>query len=138
MKVTVMSREAAKRHSYKIADKKYIIISITTPGDDINHFNDNPQIARIFRMSFYDITRDEGDIKAPTIEDVKLIKKVVDYAKSNDYDIVVHCDAGVSRSAATAMAIEEYLEMEDTIRPNPLYHPNYTVYDCVKAVLNEK
>ena len=125
-----MSRQEAKKISYSLKET-CAIISIYTPYDEPNKFANNPYIKRIFRMSFFDITKDEGEIKAPCKKDFEGLKSFVDWAVSNFELLIVHCDAGISRSAGTAMAIEDYLCVKNTIRGNNRYCPNYTVYDNV-------
>lgn len=47
---------------------------------------------------------------------------------------IVHCAAGISRSAGVAAALSEYLGLHEKIFGNPNYYPNRLVY---KLSLNE-
>ena len=100
MEIIVMNRRDARKYSYTV-QKSCAIISIHTPWDGPNWFAKNPHIKRIHTMSFYDITHDEKDIKAPCREDFKGLKEFVDSIKDKVELLIVHCDAGRSRSAAT-------------------------------------
>lgn len=55
-------------------------------------------------------------------------------------EIIVHCDAGISRSAGIAGAILKYLTGDDTqIFDNPYYHPNMWCYrKTLNALMNNK
>ena len=63
-------------------------------------------------------------------------QKVCDFVKANDnVDIIVHCDAGISRSAGVAAAIMKYLTGSDMeIFKNGKYQPNMW---CYRKVLSK-
>ena len=68
-KFTVLSREAARKYSYKIIEQKTIIISITDVGSMPNKFCNNPSIVAICRVSFNDV--EKGQTNCITKEDAQ-------------------------------------------------------------------
>lgn len=65
-------------------------------------------------------------------EDGAKIKEFVERHK--DVDIIVHCDAGISRSSGIAAAILKYLTGDDSaIFDDPKYYPNML---CYRKTLN--
>lgn len=117
-----------------IADsKKYnqntAIISITEPNQEDVVFAENPFIKALFRMKFYDIEREYGKVKPAQQSDFKGLKEFVDsLSELNIKQLVVHCAAGISRSAAVAAAINEYANLGKHIWDCPSYFPNGHVY----------
>ena len=110
----------------KILNKPTVIISIISKFDNEVKFANNNNIVDIFRMSFNDLDKDINNAKAPVQEDFTGLKTFVD--KYKDYDIIVHCAAGVSRSAGTALAICQYLDIKTNIDTSPNYIPNRLCY----------
>lgn len=110
----------------KTFKNKTSIISITCPDDDNVIFADNPNIISVFRMKFNDVTSEEYGIPVPVQDNFNGLKAFVDTLTCDD--LVVHCGAGVSRSAAVAAAINDYLELGYNIFGNINYHPNHLVY----------
>lgn len=134
MYINVFSRKNAIKFSHICTDN-IIIISISTPNDNTPVFANNPHIKDIFRMSFYDITYDVPEYNAPKEHDFIGLKHFIDMHKNNIDGIIVHCDAGISRSAGCAMAIAEYINCENVVKNSHKFRPNYTVYDCTRKEL---
>ena len=75
-------------------------------------------------------------IVGPKQDDFNGLKKFIDMNATNDIvEIVVHCGAGVSRSAGTALAIAEYLGIDNDIQSNPNFNPNLWVSKLVRNEL---
>ena len=102
----------------------YIIVSIT----DIRNEEDCPVVFRpiknlkaVFRIPFIDLAADKLDPNIPIKEQTGLdlpvfsekeahkIKQIGDFAKEHGYHILVHCEAGVSRSQAVGACLELYV-----------------------------
>jgi len=140
MKIIVMSREKARRWSYEAYDKvPTAIISITDPHSPINRFacegmTDAPNgIQAVLRLQFADVNRGSPD--CITAEDAEKVVKFVNEQKDKVQRLIVHCEAGQSRSAGVAAAILKYLTGSDTqIYDDPKYTPNST---CYREVLNK-
>ena len=62
----------------------------------------------------------------------KKILELVEREKNNVYHIICVCDAGISRSSATAAAISKILYNDDTfVFDNPRYLPNSHIYSTI-------
>ena len=135
MEFKVYSRNKAKKESYKL-DKPTIIISITDPDKNLNTFANNPNIIAICRLQFDDT---DPDIKlkyevlmAP--KDASKIKDFVEAYKDKAELLIVHCEAGISRSAGVMAAIQKYLIGDDSaIFNSRRFCPNM---HCYKLTLN--
>lgn len=134
MKFEVMSRQNAKRYSFKKHDEKSIIISITNVDleDVIFNRNINNGIIDILRLKFDDV--EKGEINCIIESDVKQIVKFINKYKNIVDKIIVHCEAGVSRSSGVCGAIMKAIQGDDwDIFNNPKFCPNMT---CYRIVLN--
>lgn len=129
----VLSRSGAIAYSFKKEIPKTAIISISDSYDSWPHFNKNQNILRVLYLKFDDV--EKGEPNCITSEDAKKIAKFVNSLNKNTEQIIVHCGAGVSRSAGVCAAIMKYLTGDDSeIFDNPKYCPNMT---CYRTVLNE-
>lgn len=111
------------------------VISITDPGQPLADIKLGKAVKSIFRLSFYDLNTDftsrDKSVFYPAAkeEDVIGLKEFVDSFQENGITtLIIHCGAGISRSAGVAAAVEEYLGLPNTIWRNDLYEPNYHVY----------
>ena len=128
----VLSRSGAIAYSYKQNIPKTEIISISDAYDSYPHFNDNQKFSRILYLKFDDV--EKGEPNCITTEDAKKIVKFINTVNKDIEQIIVHCGAGVSRSAGVCAAIMKYLTGDDSeIFDNPKYCPNMT---CYRTVLN--
>ena len=130
MEFEVLSRSNAKRLSYKPNIKDCIIISITDLGSNPNQFAANPHIKDVLKLQFDDV--DYSDDNCITQEDGK---KIIDFVNRyvNKVDkVIVHCEAGVSRSAGVCAALMHIINGNDNpIFDNPKFCPNMTCYRTV-------
>lgn len=121
--VTVLSREDAIRQADSF-EKDICVISIVTPGEKAVQFP-----CDTLHVSFYDTTESIGI----SIADAVQIKDFVnqELAKGIKH-LVVHCDAGVSRSAGVAAAISKAIGQDESeILDNPNYFINARCYAYV-------
>ena len=128
-KFTVLSREAARQYSYKHIGEKTIIISITDVASLPNKFCSNVDIVAVCRVSFDDV--EKGQMNCITKEDAQ---KILDFMeKHNDVNnVIVHCEAGISRSAGVCAALMWIFNGSDMdIFSNPKFKPNMTAYRTV-------
>lgn len=130
--IIVMSEHEAISYAQK-ATVPSAIISITTLTADDIRFASNENIRYIFHMHFNDLETDyarHGYVyKAPVAENMKGLKKAVDRIFKMDVEkIIVHCAAGISRSAAVAQAISDYKNLGYNLWANHRYCPNRLVY----------
>lgn len=132
MKCSVLSRSRAKALSYSHLSEPLIIISITDPDSNPVIFAGNEQIKSILRLSFNDV--DSGCFGAMNEKDADSIVSFCSrYLPQTD--LLVHCEAGVSRSAGVCAAILKWYEDDDKqIFGNACYSPNMHCYrEVLKA-----
>lgn len=136
MKILVMSRAEI--------EKKYLQFSIPTAIISIRCFTDKtlPKISLtdyvtdILFLRFDDLEATDKYKTFMTYEDAEAVRDFVQKVKDKVEQIVVHCDAGVSRSAGVAAAIGKYLNDDDMfIFGRPRYAPNKTCYQRTLSAL---
>lgn len=106
MQVIYMSRLEAERFDN---DKNYIIISITDPNQPVAQLEKSNNCNGILRQKFYDI---DVPVKGYKLMDSYQADEIATFVKNHkDFVdiIIVHCEAGISRSAGIAMAINEWI-----------------------------
>ena len=130
----VMSRSDARRYTYRPRINKLGIISITDPDKEnaIFNFEHSSGIKTICRVKFAD--EEAGHPQCITEQDAQTIAQWVIVQSGNIDEIIVHCEAGICRSAGVCAAIQKWMMNDDSaIFTNPKYTPNMT---CYRAVLN--
>lgn len=135
MKVTVRSREGAIVYPY---DPNTILISIESPlATYSREIPDHPNIVEKLTLKFHDIEEvlkdTDGNVYNPmSVEQAHEIVEFVGKHYNNIENIVVHCDAGISRSSGVAGAIlKHYFGDDSQIFDNPRYMPNMHCYRLV-------
>lgn len=154
----VMSRRSAEEYSHRAHMENSIIVSISDSYDFFPKFKrmKSNGIKDILNLSFDDVQlpsgaseryiwkKDEG-LLFDTLDNTPYVvisdedaKKIVSFIKKW-YDkvdtIIVHCNAGISRSSGVCAAIMKAMTGDDSqIFNNPRYLPNTT---CYKKVLEE-
>lgn len=129
----VMSRNAVKRYCYKQVPPGTIIISISDVSLTPLIFPKNSNVIDILKIQFDDV--DRGELNCITKDDAE---KIASFVKRHldAKNIIVNCEAGVSRSAGCCAAIMYWLYRDDSqIFDNPRYCPNMTVYRAVLEAL---
>jgi predicted protein tyrosine phosphatase len=115
------------------------LISITDPDGSTLPRSIVNKFKNALEISFWDVEEDFCSYTVITPEQGSDIKKFI-----NENDIfLVHCEAGISRSAGVAKAIEcikwfngdvyeyETSSRDNSIRNHQRYSPNYTVFKTV-------
>lgn len=131
MNYTVLSKSKAKALSYQKLLNPTVIISITDIDSKKVVFAKNSQIKAVLHLSFDDV---ENDLfRAMTCDDAeKIVAFCLKWLPKTD--LIVHCEAGVSRSAGVCAAILKRYEGSDTmIFDNPHFRPNM---HCYRRVLD--
>ena len=140
MNIKVMSRAEAVRFTHRNVamnndntKNHYFIISISNKFDETPLFAADPDCKGICYLNFDDVEKGEKNcISEYDVENlmyflVKAFKK-----NPNVENIIVHCQAGQSRSAGMAAALLKFYNGDDwEIFNNPRYTPNMTVYRMV-------
>lgn len=132
MRILVCNREIAENIEIP---ERHIMISISGPGD-LAKLPENPRRMDLLRLEFYDLSSPLEGYQIFT-EDMaaKVWRFVKQYAVDKNILIVVHCDAGLSRSPAIAAAIAKHYFGNDSHFFNR-YLPNSLVYRIMLNVIN--
>ncbi len=143
MNVTVMSRKNAIRYCGQKNPEPTVMISIS---DSRMAYDDEPfastenGIVDILRLSFSDADGKGLDVYGNPVEESDLMtdedaRNVAAFVDAHrDVRILVHCDAGISRSAGVAAAILKYYTGDDSkIFKGGWYYPNMW---CYRKTLN--
>lgn len=137
MEFYVYSRQKAKSESYRLKVPT-LIISITDPLSTLNTFAQNRNIVSICRVQFDDVTRENAgpDDILMRVQDAQKIRDYVRAYADKVECIIVHCEAGISRSAGVMAAIQKYLLGDDSeIFNSNLYLPNEHCYRLMTSAL---
>lgn len=114
MYIEVMNRRDATRLCYKPSSgRKISMISIFTPGDE---YQSGPVVRNgvkaLLTVGFCDVSEDSPETPAITQEDADKIAQFILYRVSKGCDdFIIHCDAGMSRSAGVARAMELFFNV---------------------------
>lgn len=135
MKIVVCSRGMAKRTvlDYLKSYSKIAVISICDTDRENPHFISG---VKVCNLQFDDV--DSGE-NCMTESDALKICDFVNFITLHNYDVlIVHCEAGISRSSGVAAAIMKYIYNDDwEIFNNKLYYPNMFCYKLVLETFNE-
>ena len=157
MQFEVMSRRDAVKYTKREHKESSIIISISDSYDFFPNFDNRHDngVKSILNLSFDDVQELTGESKRYLKKDEGIIfdnltgvsynliskddaTKIVNFVlawKDKVDKIIVHCNAGISRSSGVCAAIMKALTGSDKeIFNNPRYYPNTT---CYKKVLEE-
>lgn len=132
MEFKIMSREKAKKFSYSNIELSTVIVSITDFGSLPVTFSRNGNIKAVLNLQFNDV--DCGEENCMTKEDaVKIISFINTYLQDIE-QIIVQCEAGVSRSAGVCAALMLIITGSDnSVFDNPAFVPNRY---CYRLILN--
>ena len=138
MRITVMSRTDAIIYCYKTHENKTVMISISDPYMEYEHSpfcTEENNIVAILPLCFADADKPGYDVYGRTAGISDLMKdedgrKIAAFLKQYpDTEVIVHCDAGISRSAGVAAAILKYFTGDDsTIFDSARFYPNMWCY----------
>jgi predicted protein tyrosine phosphatase len=121
-----------------IGDEPYLMVSITdpVPHGEPAKLQDDPNRVGLVRVEFHDIQEPTDGAALMTELHARAIWQAVQAATCEL--VVVHCEAGVSRSVSVAYAIDD--EFDVSMRPqiwneaDYVPPPNRWVYDVMKRV----
>lgn len=139
--VKVNTRLSACMYCQEKQEIDTIMISISTPNKKykIAPFCSNEnKVKDILRLTFSDVDRDRDNEIAMKYRDGVAIANFLKNNKEINH-IIVHCDAGTSRSAGVAGAILRYFNRDDNqIFNNGRYIPNMNCYRVtLEGLVNE-
>lgn len=141
MNVSVMSRDSAIRYCYKKHDAQTVMISISDPYiqyPNAPFCSKENNVVAILRLRFTDADKPGKDVYGRDVTendlisdwDAERIKSLLN--RYQDTEIIVHCDAGISRSSGVAAAILKAATGDDSIIfDTPRFRPNMRCYRTV-------
>lgn len=146
MKWAVFSRREMQRYAWQEHNETSIVISINSSCElflEIPRKSKNG-IKKLLSLSFDDVDKKQyddmiedgyGSVVLMSEQDAARIVSFVKKHKDSVDGIIVHCDAGVSRSAGVMAAIMKWLTGDDSkIFSDLRFCPNMW---CYRLVLNE-
>ncbi len=129
MEIVIMNRSDARSESFRKNRPDTAIISITDHRLENNAFAKSPWIKATLKLKFDDVVADGVFGLCITDGDAESIRQFVEKVKDKVKRIIVHCEAGISRSAGVAAALMKVLNGDDmAVFRSKLYCPNMTCY----------
>ena len=129
-KFVVSSRLGLSKIDYK--NLKYIVVSITDPYDNAAYIQKREGLKGVIRNEFYDIEWENySGFQTITDEQAARIVWFVNKHYNNVDMIVIHCEAGISRSSGAAAALSLLIEGKDAFTGEKKYLPNGLVYSKI-------
>lgn len=108
----------------------HVVISITSGPEDLARLRRNEQCRGVLRLHFPDADVASAQFPEAVLfapDHARMVWEFV-LAHRDVERIVVHCDAGVSRSPAVAAALGRVLNGDDAVYFAGRYRPNMRVY----------
>lgn len=108
MKIHVSDRQRVEKLISRLTGK-IAIISITDPDEPVVFY----RYTNVLRLQFHDFNQIWPQLTKRTYFNESMAEQIVDFVENNKTvdDLIVHCEAGISRSPAVAAAICEYLNI---------------------------
>lgn len=130
-KIEILSREECLNYISNKLETDCVVISINDTGFTTN-FKENIRIRDILSLTFDDITLDIDGCTLFNKSISKEIKSFIDSYKQTVTQFIIHCTAGISRSAAVGFVISKYLNGDDTyLFETGRYIPNKLIYETM-------
>lgn len=152
LNIKVMGYREAIDYVYSVngfnSTKPFAIISIQEMDTELMPIKFKPagKCKLALNIHFSDVTNDrvyreaiksgrhKNELKIMNLNDAKRIKSLVDKAEEDNEieELIIHCHAGISRSAAVAAALCKVHGIDDsTYFTQSRYSPNMYVYDKI-------
>jgi len=148
MYFTVINRYTASQSAtYKDITVPFIVVSISSHEEPTCDIPDHDQLLEVLYLKFDDKSYETQEtlvhyerVAYPiTKEDAEKLLQFIETYKNKVNDIIVHCEAGISRSTGTALALSEILN--ETNQPEKfiqslcgLQHANKLVRDLILKI----
>lgn len=133
-KFLIMDRVDAVQYCQEQHKEKAALISINSCGQRparITKTQENGVIS-VLRLFFDDVVIGQNSFDEDHAES---IIRFVDAWRDSADVLLVHCDAGVSRSAAVCAAAKRYLGVDDMdVFRSTQYEPNHLVYTTIRKI----
>lgn len=148
MRIDIMSRREVCWYCEEPHDEPCVMISISDPRmwyDSAPFVSSENKVVDILELMFSDADKPGLDVygNEAGVEDLMSdedARRVAEFvAKYRGENIIVHCDAGISRLAGVATAIMKHLSGDDSrIFDSSRWHPNMWCYRKTLNALHEK
>ena len=137
--IKIFSRQAIERACAANPFAPVAIISITDVSEPLANIPANYNIRCCLRLQFEDVFEDEaGAMCQADADDIAEFVYDIDENHIEADEIWIHCEGGVSRSAAVAAAISKHLYGDDMwVFQNPNYYPNLWVNKLTTEALGD-
>ena len=138
--IKIFSRQAIEKACAANPVVPVAIISITDIFEPLANIPANYNIRCCLRLQFDDVFEDEaGAMCQADADDIAEFVYDIDENHIEADEIWIHCEGGVSRSAAVAAAISKHLFGDDMwVFSNPAYYPNMWVNKLVTEALGDE
>jgi protein-tyrosine phosphatase len=124
-----MSRNKIIEYSQHEHDDAIAVVSISDPYRENPYLLNNPRNGILYLLQLQFTDADIGQTDCITDKQANEVAGFVNDVKDKVNRIIVHCQAGVSRSAGVAAAIMKYVNGNDwDVFDNAKYRPNMTCY----------
>jgi predicted protein tyrosine phosphatase len=122
MEISVLPRFIVERGF--CSEYPYVLISITDPRQTPANLPEDPYRKDVLRLEFHDLT--EPLPGYPEVFAEEHAQKIVTFLRDVPWDthVIVHCEAGVSRSAGVAAGIAQWRNCDKEQFYKHPYHPN--------------
>tara|TARA_Y100000034_G_scaffold78539_1_gene94388 strand:+ start:438 stop:980 length:543 start_codon:yes stop_codon:yes gene_type:complete len=135
-KIVVLPRSAAQDIA---PDKPWALIGITDTGAPPIELKDEENLIDNIHLAFDDVEFQYAKMVSMVPINEGQAQSIADFVAKN-WDkaelMVVHCNAGISRSSAVGKAISEVYQPDYAHYFDDFYSPNLAVYQTVMGVLN--
>ena len=130
----------AAYHNRPFGTEDYIIISITDykrKEDCPVIFQPTGRLKEVYRVPFIDIPEVDLDptqtvfeqtgldLPVFSLEEARMIRKIGERARDKGYNILIHCEAGASRSQAMGACLELYLNQDPSMVETRIHSGNF-------------
>lgn len=130
----------AAYHNRPFGTEDYIIISITDykcEEDCPVIFQPTGRLKEVYRVPFIDIPEVDLDptqtvfeqtwldLPVFSLEEARMIRKIGGRARDKGYNILIHCEAGVSRSQAMGACLKLYLNQDPSMVETRIHSGNF-------------
>lgn len=130
-KVDIFSRDECINFTNKKLNSDCVIISINDSGCR-TEFKDNERVIDILPLTFDDLTIEIEGFSLFNKSISNEITAFVDTYKATINHFIVHCTAGISRSAAVGFVLTKYLNGDDShLFKEGRHVPNKMVYEIL-------
>ena len=138
--IKIFSRQALEKACAANPFAPVAIISITDVFEPLANIPANYNIRCCLRLQFNDVFEDEAGAMCPAdADDIAEFVYDIDENHIEADEIWIHCEGGVSRSAAVAAAISKHFYGDDMwVFSNPAYYPNMWVNKLVTEALGDE